>query len=100
MNAKTKARWVKALRSGKYPQTTGALKVTAENASPERPAGYCCLGVLREVCPSFKARNGGNGNAFLAETLSFPFYEQQPLASMNDDGVPFEMIAGLVHYAL
>ena len=35
-------RWVKALRSGDYQQTTSKLK-TSE--------GYCCLGVLAEICP-------------------------------------------------
>lgn len=40
MNAKLKARWVKALRSGKYKQCTGALT--------DGP-GFCCLGVLHSL---------------------------------------------------
>lgn len=40
MDQEIKARWVAALRSGRYPQTWGALR-TSE--------GYCCLGVLCDV---------------------------------------------------
>ncbi len=42
MPAGIKARWIRALRSGKYAQTTRQLK------EPYRPA-YCCLGVLCKV---------------------------------------------------
>lgn len=37
MDKKLKAKWVKALRSGRYDQTTGSL---------HDDVGYCCLGVL------------------------------------------------------
>jgi hypothetical protein len=40
MNEEAKRLWVAALRSGKYDQTTGALR---------DGVGYCCLGVLCEV---------------------------------------------------
>ena len=40
MDQAVKARWVEALRSGRYRQTDGTLK-------DER--GHCCLGVLCEV---------------------------------------------------
>lgn len=40
MNQTIKQRWVEALRSGQYTQTTGCLK--GEN-------GHCCLGVLSEL---------------------------------------------------
>jgi hypothetical protein len=43
------AEWVKRLRSGEYPQTTGSLE-HVENSysvqSGQRQVGYCCLGVL------------------------------------------------------
>lgn len=42
MDAKLKSDWVKALRSGKYKQTTGSLHNTDSNS-------YCCLGVLCRV---------------------------------------------------
>ena len=37
-------KWIKALRSGKYPKAQSALVVDEENGR-----GYCCLGVLCEV---------------------------------------------------
>lgn len=40
MNPEVKARWVAALRSGKYRQTRMALKDRT---------GYCCLGVLCDL---------------------------------------------------
>ena len=40
MDAKIKAKWVKALRSGKYQQGRAFL---------ERAGAYCCLGVLCKV---------------------------------------------------
>ena len=45
MNQEIKERWVKALRSGKYEQTDGALCRVSENGK-ER---FCCLGVLFDV---------------------------------------------------
>lgn len=41
-----KAAWIRALRSGKFPQATGTL--CALNEKGER-LGYCCLGVLIEL---------------------------------------------------
>src|SRR5258708_27314920 len=40
MNAEVKKKWVDALKSGEYQQTTGTLK---DNNS------YCCLGVLCDL---------------------------------------------------
>lgn len=45
MNKKVKALWLKALRSGKYKQTTGCLRDKNENGE----IGYCCLGVLTDI---------------------------------------------------
>ena len=42
MDKKLKAKWVKALRSGKYTQCVGALFDKASET-------YCCLGVLTKV---------------------------------------------------
>jgi len=47
MDPKVKRRWVKALRSGAYPQTSGALAV--RSGSPDQPDSFCCLGVLCDV---------------------------------------------------
>lgn len=40
MNPEIKSRWVAALRSGEYKQTTGRLR---------RDGGMCCLGVLTDL---------------------------------------------------
>jgi hypothetical protein len=42
MNAKIKALWVKALRSGKYKQTRFCLRDEVDDS-------YCCLGVLCDL---------------------------------------------------
>jgi len=39
-------KWVNALRSGKYKQTIGVLRMTKKDANyMEATPGYCCLGV-------------------------------------------------------
>jgi len=40
VNKKVKTKWLKALRSGEYKQTTSALR---------DDRGYCCMGVLCDV---------------------------------------------------
>ncbi len=42
-----KARWVKALRSGDYLQTTGELYNAYEN---DEKGGMCCIGVAGAIC--------------------------------------------------
>lgn len=45
MEKALKEKWLKALRSGQYKQTIGALKRQSENGD----CRYCCLGVLCDV---------------------------------------------------
>lgn len=40
MNKEIKAKWIQALRSGKYKQAIGSLR---------KPDGFCCLGVLCDL---------------------------------------------------
>ncbi len=61
MKKAIKKRWIKALRSGEFSQTTGELK--------SRSGGYCCLGVLCELHRRSKA---GQGNQW--EGKLFDFY--------------------------
>lgn len=45
-------RWVEALRSGNYQQTTGFLRRTEHTnrvTGEVNPAGFCCLGVLCDL---------------------------------------------------
>jgi hypothetical protein len=41
--------WVKALRSGEYQQTEGALCKVVDTYDGEPVLGFCCLGVLSEL---------------------------------------------------
>jgi hypothetical protein len=49
MNAEIKAKWVAALRSGKYAQTRGALCNTKVAEDHKQVLSYCCLGVLCDI---------------------------------------------------
>lgn len=49
MDPELKARWVAALRSGDYEQTTGALREQLRNKNCD---GFCCLGVLSDLLPN------------------------------------------------
>jgi hypothetical protein len=46
MRKEDAAKWLKALRSGKYEQTTGTL---CEKDDIYENPGYCCLGVMQDV---------------------------------------------------
>lgn len=77
-----KAKWIKALRSGKFEQGSGALR---------REGKYCCLGVLAEVSGVAPESIEGHGvllsvSPYLSEMLD-PGYgrdRQIALENMND----------------
>jgi hypothetical protein len=53
MKKTIKTKWVKALRSGKYMQAEGQLK--------DADGGFCCLGVLTDICrKESKSKKGWN----------------------------------------
>lgn len=56
-NQKVMQAWVKALRSGEYKQTTGALR--RSSATETMPEGYCCLGVLCDIAAKNPELGGG-----------------------------------------
>lgn len=88
MDKKLKAKWVKALRSGRYPQGDGELYI-AEHGT------FCCLGVLH-ICAGYTSEEI-DGFTFKdsAELLGSEDYANE-LAGLNDAGAPFELIAGLI----
>ena len=45
MNERIKAEWIKALTSGEYKQTSGALR---------DKNGFCCLGVFMDACYGYE----------------------------------------------
>ena len=90
MNQKLKEKWVKALTSGEYQQGGGQL---------ERHGAYCCLGVLGVVAGiPFDPTNGLLYRNAGDERLAFLNAQKQfALARMNDDGIPFDVIAGFIN---
>lgn len=95
-----KAKWVKALRSGKYKQARGQLR--REYADGQY--AYCCLGALCDIASGTKWRRGeavvskvSNVDVLSGMTLdkfglSYP--EQGTLTKMNDlDRASFKKIA-------
>lgn len=47
LRPEVKKKWLKALRSGDYKQTTGKLAVLNEQTG--KPEAFCCLGVLCDI---------------------------------------------------
>ena len=99
-------RWVKALRAGKYEQTTGDLK---------NDEGFCCLGVLCDLA----AKDGGStwtndcGGGFSYKDKSgilsddmrkFVFGRKSALHNklidLNDNGSTFKEIADIIEQKL
>ena len=113
MNAKIKARWLKALRSGRYKQAKEQLRTGFQPG----PYSYCCLGVLCDL-----ARKSGigewddgkfNGHAGdLPEVVvdwaglesSNPEVMTRAgidyLANLNDGGRTFKQIANYIEKSL
>lgn len=92
MKAAIKQKWVEALRSGHYDQTSQTLYDREQHA-------YCCLGVLRSVCRKDGIRLPKGDDEYLKEEpclkhTGLSFAEQEKLWRMNDDdGLTFGEIA-------
>lgn len=102
MNQKLKQKWVEALRSGKYRQSSGYL---------QHGDGFCCLGVLcdvidpnswadssRLVAGDISAKHWKDSSVFSlpAATLNeinLTYDEEGELIGLNDNDRPFEEIA-------
>lgn len=92
MNKRIKAKWLKALRSGKYAQAVNTLVYKSYYHTT-----YCCLGVLRHcIHPKSNLSGDNHGNLLhqrhLKET-GLSHKVQLELASMNDSGLSFLSIA-------
>lgn len=92
MKPALKKKWVDALLSGEYKQGKGVL---------QKSGRFCCLGVLRHANDPLDYRGS---SAWLDGTQNREFgltdRVQHELATVNDCGVPFDMIAGLIDEAL
>lgn len=85
MDKRIKATWVKALRSGKYAQTTGRLR---QDDNPEVPVSFCCLGVLCEVVTRVRQVNSGNKHSLNSDTqdlIGLTDEEEGLLIEANDE---------------
>jgi hypothetical protein len=71
MDAELKRKWVEALRSGNYHQTTGALHRAG--------GGYCCLGVLCEVMGEKNWKDAGSTPGEFNKLMLMPYMEKTGL---------------------
>lgn len=125
MDAKIKAEWLEALRSGKYQQGKGCLRSASDN--------YCCLGVLAEVAgciwdqgspeQTYRARyNGTMDTGVLPGALGRELFGERdgsivdpiveviskddgeerhfPLSVLNDDDYTFAELADIIEEQL
>lgn len=112
MKADIKAKWLAALRSGKYQQGRGALLQQGDGDNE-----YCCLGVLGSICGA-NSRQLSNGQILEDVDMGYvlgpwqprkpgfyPFEPGRPethvtiqrvLAAMNDNGKSFAEIADYI----
>ncbi len=84
MDQVVKQKWVEALRSGRYEQTTGVLC---------DGSAMCCLGVLCDVVDpdgwtfdkQIHQGESGTPSEHLSEQVGLPLDYQDLLVAMNDD---------------
>lgn len=103
MDKELKTKWVAALRSGNYEQTTGTLKVEHDGGEGY-PLSYCCLGVLLCVTGTPHARmlgpRGHDPHYRFIESL-IGREARYDLQSMNDQGCrSFAHLADYIESAL
>jgi hypothetical protein len=105
MDAQLKAKWLEALRSGKYDQGTGQLR--SNNC-------FCCLGVLCDVFDQSRWEKAewsygeGTDKSYEIATLPYAFAVrvgmpgdvEAKLIEMNDSGKTFTQIADYIEARL
>lgn len=103
MNSEYKRRWLEALRSKKYIQAHGKLRVSMGDSKKR----MCCLGVLCDLVNpkewerdfdgyTFRGERGLPDNTVLKET-GLTSRKAEKLANLNDDkGYDFKEIAEFV----
>ncbi len=84
MDKKAKAKWVKALRGGKYKQCKNYLA---------RGGYHCCLGV---ACDLGIAKKSYDAEQLCMPNNFIPYDDQKRLAMMNDSKTPFSEIADYI----
>lgn len=90
MKAELKAKWLAALRSGKYKQGAGSLYEEIDDS-------YCCIGVLCDVMGMQKGKIECFDGLVDWQTVGGMRVETaSSLASMNDTGSSFTEIADYI----
>lgn len=103
MNSRIKKLWLRALRSRKYKQGKGQLKLGRKDPR------HCCLGVLCEIAKAegvIRTYDGGRGG--LPEKVrewadlysGLPYARGLGLHTMNDSGSSFKAIADRIEQYL
>lgn len=89
MNAKLKALWLEALRSGEYRQANGTLK--------DSDGGYCCLGVLSHVASEAGMLDGRTEvrETDRGMTVSFTYDEDDESGTWEDNNELYDGCFGL-----
>lgn len=86
MNQDIKQKWIKALRSGEYKQTTGNLCSLGEKG--DSTPRFCCLGVLSELMPKIQKYDSPSGyRHYEGEPELLPEEVQDWSGVKSDDGV-------------
>lgn len=104
MDAEIKQKWIEALRSGKYKQTTCWLR---------RDTKFCCLGVFADVATPTEWSLPSNGTLLWEvggdNALQYPEYWDrfgvtysiaEKLSELNDNGKSFSEIADYIEREL
>lgn len=102
-----KRKWVEALRSGNFRQTTDSLSARHDNRDVDPEAeeytGYCCLGVLKVLAEGLAPGTLVEGAYVHADSEGDPMdgelltaKTQKRLATLNDEGKSFNYIAGYI----
>jgi hypothetical protein len=113
MTPELKQKWIEALRSGKYTQTTGRLRSMAypDNQPQPAAASFCCLGVLCEVVDPLgwvgtewnyqdDRHNKNLPDRFRTAIEMTPEQETWLIRMNDDDQFSFEQIAAVIEREL
>lgn len=107
MNSRVKARWLKALLSGKFFQVRHYLRHSSihlkhfdgSEYEGNPRIGHCCLGVLRACVPELELRAASNRDVLSGPSLKkigLTEKQQDKLVNMNDRGHSFKKIAAYI----
>ncbi len=98
MDKAKKAKWIEALKSGKFRQGIGRLRMPDYNGKI-LVSKYCCLGVGVEI-GIFEPAGSSNQKKIYIRNDDLPRSIQNDLAQRNDSGSDFNEIADYIERTL